>query len=429
MSAPAPPPQAPHGEREPPLAGIRVVDLSTVVFGPFAGQTLADYGAEVIKVEHPGGESTRYTGPAAEPGMAAIFMGANRGKKSLALDLKRPEAREALLALIDTADVFMHSMRPQKLAALGLDADRLLARRPGLVYAHLVGFASDGPYAGQPAYDDIVQGLSGNADLMRRVGGEPAYFPMVAADKVSSLVAVHGIMAALLRRGRDGRGGLVEIPMFESCVAFNLVEHWFGATWASAPGPMGYPRTLARWRRPLATRDGHVCLLPYTDAQWARFFAECGAPDLARDPRFADIGARTANVEALYETLGGFVAARRTAEWLDVCRRLEIPAAPVNRLEDLPDDPHLKQTGFFTTDADDTPGGLRMPGFPVTFEGRRRRLRRAPRLGEHTRSTLAFAGLTPAAVDALISSGAALQSPGPAAPETAPHPDRTIQDE
>ncbi|MEZ5650152.1 MAG: CoA transferase [Burkholderiaceae bacterium] len=402
----------------PPLAGLRIVDLSTVIFGPFASQTLADYGADVIKVEHPEGESTRFTGPAPERGLSAIFMGANRNKRSLALDLKRSEARAALLALIDTADVFMHSMRPQKLLALGLDSRSLLARRPSLIYANLVGFASDGPYAGRPAYDDIVQGLSGNADLMSRTGGAPAYFPMVAADKVSSLVAVHGIMAALLRRARDGVGGVVEIPMFEATSAFNLVEHWYGGTWERSPGPVGYPRALARWRRPLATRDGFVCMLPYTDAQWLRFFTECGEPALARDPRFANIEARTANVEALYAEAGRLAATRSTQAWLDACERLEIPCAPMNRLEDLPSDPHLSATGFFESHHEPGLGTLTMPGFPVTLDGERMRLQRAPRLGEHTRTILSEAGLDAGAIDALTASGAALQASAPTAPES-----------
>ncbi len=411
----------------PPLEGIRIVDLSTVVFGPYASQTLADYGAEVIKVEHPDGESTRYTGPAPERGLSAVFMGANRNKRSVALDLKQAAARDALAAVIATADVFMHSMRPQKLAALGLDADTLLGRHPSLVYANLVGFASNGPYAGRPAYDDIVQGLSGSADLMARTTGEPAYFPTVAADKVSSLVAVHGIMAALLRRARDGVGGLVEIPMFEAATSFNLVEHWFGATWERTPGPLGYPRALARWRRPLATLDGHVCLLPYTDAQWARFFAECDEPGLAGDPRFADIAARTANIEALYAEAGRLAAQRTTAQWLEACERLEIPCAPMNRLDDLADDPHLSATGFFVEQRDPALGTLTMPAFPVTLDGHRMPLRRAPRLGEHTFETLAAAGLDAASIEALIARGAAVQA-GPGAPQDPPSPKETAND-
>ena len=211
-----------------PLEGIRILDLSTVVLGPYASQILAEYGAEVIKIEAPEGDSTRRTGPSTEKGMGAIFLGVNRGKKSVVLDLKRPDRREALLRLAETADVLMHSIRPQKLAALGLDPQTVRARNPRLVYAGLHGFAEDGPYGGMPAYDDIIQGLSGCAGLMERQGGTAQYYPTIAADKTTGLVAAHAILAALLKRERDGEGSVLEVPMLESMVAFNLVEHLYG---------------------------------------------------------------------------------------------------------------------------------------------------------------------------------------------------------
>ena len=389
-----------------PLAGIKVLDLGSVVFAPYAGQWLADLGADVVKVEAPGGCSTRYTGPAHERGMSAIFLGVNRSKRSIVLDLSDPTGRDALLRLVDGADVLLHSIRPQKLAKLGLDPATLLARNPRLVFAGLHGFADGGPYAGKPAYDDVIQGMTGIADLMARQGGKPAYFPGINADKVSGLTAAIAILAALVRRGATGLGGFVEIPMFESVVAFNLVEHLYGEQFVPPRGTMGYARAMAPWRRPLPTSDGYLCTMPYTDAHWRAFFAEAGRPDLATDPRFADVAVRTVNIAALYAFAGGVIAMRSTAEWVATLERLQIPAAPMAMLEDLLDDPQLAATGFFE-ELPDPAGTLRYPGVPVRFDGVRPPLRYPPRLGEHTRAVLAEAGFADADIDALIGARAA----------------------
>jgi crotonobetainyl-CoA:carnitine CoA-transferase CaiB-like acyl-CoA transferase len=392
-----------------PLAGIRVVDLTSVLFGPYAAQILGDYGADVIKVESPEGDSTRRTGPGVEAGMSPVFLGANRNKRSAVLDLKQPAARQALLALVDAADVFMHSVRPQKLPALGLDAATLTARRPSLVYAGLHGFRADGPYGGQPAYDDIVQGLSGVADLMQRQTGEPRYLPTAAADKICGLVAAHAILAAIAGRERSGRGCVVEVPMFESMVAFNFVEHFYGRHFDPPTAGAGYPRVLAAWRRPYRTLDGHVCMMPYTDAHWRRFFDAVGRADLCADPRFGTIDARTRHVESLYDTLSEIASGRSTSDWIALCLALEIPAAPVSRLDALESDPHLRATGFFETLHDPGMGTLRFPGVPVTFDGAPPPVAMPPRLGEHTREILAQAGLPQAAIDEMIRTGAARQ--------------------
>lgn len=366
-----------------PLQGVRVIDLSTVVFGPLASQVLADYGAEVIKVETPSGDSTRNTGPAMEPGMSAMFLGCNRSKKSVVLDLKQAPSREALMVLLADADVLMHSMRPQKLAALGLDPAELLERFPRLVYAGLHGFAESGPYAGRPAYDDVVQGMSGLVALMDRQAGEARYLPTIAADKTCAHVAAHAILAALFGRERTGKGGFVEIPMFESMVAFNLVEHFYGQHFDPPLSEPGYPRVLAQWRRPYQTADGHIAMMPYTDLHWRRFFSEVGQPELAADPRFLNIASRTQHIGELLALAGELVRQGTTEHWLAVFQRLEIPAAPIARLEDLVSDEHLVATGFFEVLDDPVMGRLRFPGVPVRFDGVRPGVGIPPRLGQH----------------------------------------------
>jgi len=376
-----------------PLQGVRVLDLSSVVLGPYASQTLAEYGADVIKIEPPEGDSTRRTGPSSEPGMGAIFLGVNRGKRSVVLDLKREDARAALLQLVDSADVLMHSIRPQKLAAIGLDPETLLRRNPRLVYVGLHGFAEDGPYGGMPAYDDIIQGVSGCAALMERQGATPQYFPTIAADKTSGLVATHAILAALFRRERTGQGAYVEVPMLEAMVSLNLVEHFYGHHFEPALADTGYPRLFAKHRRPYRTADGYLCAMPYTDAHWKRFFVEGGMPEAAADPRFANITERTKNIDALYTLAAQVIETRSTAEWLATFARLEIPASRMNRLEDLVDDPHLKATGFFQTLTDPRMGALRFPGAPVRMDRARLPVGMAPRLGEHTHQVLRDAGI------------------------------------
>lgn len=389
-----------------PLSGVRVIDASVVVMGPYASQWLADMGAEVIKVESPEGDSTRQTGPTTEAGMSAIFLGVNRNKKSVVIDLKHPDGPATLHQLIASADVFMHSMRPQKLGAVGLDPATLRAQYPRLVYAGLHGFTESGPYGGKPAYDDIIQGLSGGAALMAQQTGVARYFPTIAADKTSGLVAAMSIMAALVQRNATGQGSFVEIPMFETMVAFNLVEHAYGEHFEPPLSAPGYPRVLADWRRPYRTADGHVCMMPYTNAHWQRFFTAAGELDLVTDERFTTMPGRTQHIEALYEITGRIVAQQDTAYWLDLCDRLEIPAARMNTLADLKNDPHLQATDFFAQVTDPAMGELRFPGVPVLFDGQRPPVRTPPRLGADTAQVLAQAGVPAERIATLLASGA-----------------------
>jgi crotonobetainyl-CoA:carnitine CoA-transferase CaiB-like acyl-CoA transferase len=391
-----------------PLAGLRVIDLGSVVFGPYCSQWLADLGADVIKVEAPEGDSTRLTGPALERGMSALFLGCNRGKRGIVLDLKQPDAREALDRLVAGSDVLLHSIRPQKLESLDLAPEAVLARHPRLIYAGLHGFGEAGPYSGRPAYDDVIQGMSGIADLMARQSGEPRYLPTIAADKVSGLVAALSILAAVVRRQSTGKGGFVEVPMFETLVAFNLVEHFFGHQFNPPLADIGYPRAMAPWRKPLPTADGHICIMPYTNAHWQAFFTVSGATQHLDDPRFVDIGTRTVHIDVLYAIAGGLVLERPTAEWLALLDAAQVPCGPVFKLESLESDPHLVATGFFASVPTDA-GELRYPGVPVLFDGERPPVSAPPRLGEHTHMVLAEAGFSEADIAALLASRAARQ--------------------
>jgi len=384
-----------------PLEGVRVLDMGAVLMAPYAAQWLADFGAEVIKVEAPVGDTTRRIGPGAETNMASMFLASNRNKKSIVLDIKTPEGREALLALADTADVLMHNNRPQKMRALGLDPETLRARYPRLIYACLHGFGETGPYGGRPAYDDIIQGMSGLADLAGQRAGAPAYLPTAAADKTAGLVGAITILAALTRQQRTGEGCYLEIPMFESLVAYTAVEHLYGRQFDPPRGPASYPRVMTPERRPFATADGYICALPYTDQHWRRFFEAAGRPEAADDPRFQGIAARTENIGPLYAIVSEILLTKTTAEWARILDELEIPNSPVKSLDDLIEDPHLKAVGLFQTLTAPDGSTLRMVAPPVLIDGERPPVRMPPRLGEHTREVLLDAGLSPQQIDAL----------------------------
>lgn len=350
-----------------PLAGIRVLDMTSVGMGPFATQILGDMGADVLKVEPPAGDIFRHAAPLKSPGMAAVYLNLNRNKRSITLDAKREEDRARLLELIDGADVFVSNIRPQALARLGLDAAALMARNPRLVHCVAVGFGEGGPYAGRPAFDDIIQAMSGLAALQGHNSGTPAYMNTIIADKVAGLTLAYAIPAALYERERSGQGQSIEVPMFETLTAFALVEHLAGRTYEPPIGPMGYPRVLSPDRRPYRTADGFIALLPYTDAQWQRFFTCAGRPELAADPRFATAGARTGHYDALYAELSEIVATKGTATWLELLGAEDIPHSAVAGLDDLLTDPHLDAVGFFERHEHSSEGPILTMRPPVRF--------------------------------------------------------------
>jgi crotonobetainyl-CoA:carnitine CoA-transferase CaiB-like acyl-CoA transferase len=396
-----------------PLSGIRVLDLTSVVAGPLATQMLGDMGADVIKIESPEGDAPRHTGPTRSPAMAALFMGLNRSKRSLVLDLKNDGAKDAMWRLIAGADVLVHSMRPQKIEKLGFGHQTVCARNPRLVYAALHGYRSGGPYSGQPAYDDVIQGQSGIAALMSEVAGEPRYAPMILADKTCALSIANAVSVALFARERSGRGQFVEIPMFESMVSFVLGEHLFGHNFVPPLAPLGYTRVLASWRRPYKTKDGYLCMMAYTQVHWRKFWTMVRKPDLHSDPRFDSIASRAHNVVALYELAGGCIAGKTTGEWLALLRELEIPAARMSSLDDVMADPQLAATGFFKRATHPTEGEILFTDLPVRFSDTVTSTERLqPRLGEHSYEVLREAGLTENEIEALAASGATLDGPG-----------------
>src|SRR5271156_5725211 len=350
-----------------PLSGVRILDLTSVVAGPWATQMLGDMGADVIKIESPEGDAPRYTGPARSPGMAALFMGLNRSKRSLVLDLNKPGAKDALWRLIDGADVLVHSMRPQKMEKHGFSHQEVCARNPRIIYAAIHGYREGGPYSRQPAYDDVIQGQSAVAALMAEVSGEPRYAPTILADKTTGLALVGAISAALYAREKTGRGQFVEVPMFESMVSFVMAEHLFGHCFVPPVGKLGYTRVTGAWRRPYKTKDGYLCMMAYTERHWRNFWAMVGKPEICDDPRFNSISTRSHNVVTLYELAGACLAAKTTDEWLALLRELEIPCARMASLDDLLTDPQLAATGFFKHASHPSEGEIMFTDPPVRF--------------------------------------------------------------
>jgi len=332
-----------------PLAGIKVIDMTSVAFGPLATQTLGDLGADVIKVEAPEGDVLRQVQPMRNPMMGAAFLGVNRNKRSVQLDLKTPQGIAALKHLVRDADVFVSSVRPAALNRLGLSAQQISAINPALITVALVGFGSDGPYADKPAYDDSVQAVSGMAGLamMTNPDNPPAYAPTIIADKLGGVTAAHAIIAALFHRERTGEAQHVEVPMFETLAAFLLVEHMAAATFEDDPQSFGYKRMLVPHRRPVQTADGFITILPYSNAQWARFFKVVGREDMLNHPWVIDMDERSHNIGAVYDMVAQMAPKYTTAKWLELMGEADIPAMPVRRLQDLPKDPHLAATGFF----------------------------------------------------------------------------------
>ncbi|HEX2198004.1 MAG TPA: CoA transferase [Burkholderiales bacterium] len=392
-----------------PLHGVRVLDLTTVVMGPYATQILADFGADVIKVEPPDGDVMRYAWPYRNPGMGHIFLNANRNKRSIVLDLKQAPARHACLALAKTADVLVYNIRPQAMARLKLSYEEVKKENPRLIYVGCFGYSQRGPYAAKAAYDDLIQGAAGLPWLLHKQGAEtPRYAPIIVADRSVGQQVASAVSAALYRREKSGRGQRVDVPMFEHLLQIVLGEHLGGYTFDPQQGEAGYARMLAPDRRPYRTRDGYVCVLIYNDKQWRAFFEVIGQPEKFDDPKFSSQEVRSKHYPEAYAFVAEELKRRSTAEWLEALGQADIPVQRMNSIEDIVADPHLAATGYFRSVEHPTEGRLRSMAVPSEWSESPPEYRRhAPRLGEHTREVLGEAGFSESEIDSLIRSGAA----------------------
>jgi formyl-CoA transferase len=390
------------------LEGIKVIDLTAVLLGPYATQMMADMGADVIKIEPPQGDLLRNSGLGRTDKMGPIYIAANRNKRSLCLDLKQPEAIEIVKALVRDADIFIHNNRPQAIDRLGLSYEVLKTVNPKIIYAYAMGYGRKGPYGDRPAFDDLVQGASGAATLQSRVDGTPPqYIPSLIADKTTGLHLAIATLGALVHRQKTGEGQKIEVPMFETMTAFWMTEHLFGETYKPAIGTMGYDRIINKYRHPFETKDGHICVLPYTDRHWARYFEIVGRPDLAADNRFTDAQQRARRYNELYQIMDEVMRAKTTQEWVALMEAADIPVMAVRSLEELLHDPHLDAVGFYTEREHPTEGPIVTFRNPMDFEKTPTSFRRhAPKLGQDGRQVLAELGYSAERIEALESCGA-----------------------
>jgi crotonobetainyl-CoA:carnitine CoA-transferase CaiB-like acyl-CoA transferase len=390
-----------------PLSGIRVLDLTTVIMGPYGTRILGDMGADVIKIESPEGDSFRAYGPARHEGMGGSLLNLHRNKRSVGLDLKDAQGSAALRKLIATADVLVHNLRPKAAARLGLEWSAVAAINPRIVLCAARGFSEAGPYGDKAAYDDLMQAGSGFAALNQEVYGEPRYAPTAWCDKIAGQAIVNAVLAALLYRERGGTGQQVEVPMFETAIDFMLAEHFGAGAFEPPMGPPGFARQLSPRRKPYRTLDGWACILPYSDRNWQDFFAFIGHSG-ADDPRYATMPLRVQNVDSLYGLLEEHAPRHTTAQWMAFCDGVSIPCMPVLRLDQLKDDPHVVAVGLMETAEHPTEGRYRQVRSPLRFSATPYELRHhAPRAGEHTREVLLEAGLGEQEVAALVASAAA----------------------
>lgn len=330
-----------------PLAGVRVLDFTTTFSGPYCTQQLADLGADVIKVEAPGGDVTRGLGVSRQRGLASVYVGTNRNKASLELNLNSAEDRTLMHQLLAKADCLVHNMRLGAAKRVEIDPDAALLRNPRLVHCAITGYGSGGPYSGRPAYDDTIQAVSGLAWMQGLLSGEPQYIATAIADKVAGLSAAHAITAALFWRSKTGRGQAIEVPMFETITSFTLMEQWGGMAFEPPLGPTGYARLRSPHRKPFRTKDGYISVVVYHGGHWKRFLESMGRSELLEDERYSTTEARSQNINDLYGLLRELMTTRTTTEWLELLAKIDVPAEPIRSMDDVFDDPHLKATEFF----------------------------------------------------------------------------------
>lgn len=391
-----------------PLDGVKVVEMTSVVLGPYACQILGDLGADVIKIEPPSGDTNRNLGPyRTHRDMASLFINCNRNKRSVVLDLKSAAGKAAALGIMKDADVVVHNFRPGAMDRLGLNYEAVRAVNAEVIYCATYGYSKQGPYGRKGALDDSIQAVSGIAALQEKVLGEPRYLPTVVADKTTGLFVAQAVLAALFHRERTGEGQEIEVPMFESMVSYVMVEHLWGQTFEPPIGQAGYVRLMAEHRKPYRCRDGlYLAVLPYWDAHWRTFCELSGHPELAADPRFIDMQTRLKNINESYAATGAIIAERDRQDWLDLLGETNVPMMVVNGLDDLVDDPHLAATGFWHLRDDPGEGMVRMASYPANFSATPASIRRmAPRLGEHSVEVLREAGLGHDEIEHMLAAG------------------------
>lgn len=377
-----------------PLSGVTILDLTTVLMGPYATQILADMGANVIKVESPDGDIVRHIGPSRSVGMGGMFLNANRGKRSIVIDLKQDDGRDTLLRLAKQANALIYNVRPQAMARLGLSYEQLAAANPSIVYVGVFGYGQNGPYAAKPAYDDLIQGASGIPTLLSAAGdGTPRYVPITMADRIVGLMAVNAALGGLMHQQRTGQGQRIDVPMFESMTEFVMIDHLGGLTYDPPLDRGGYARLLSRYRKPYKTSDGFLCVLIYNDKQWRSFFEAIGRTDFLAQPRFANHAARTKHIDEIYEEIGSIFLTRTTAEWRELLERADIPVMPMHTMESILEDPHLEAVGFFKMLDHPVEGRIRQMQVPSTWSVTQPQPGGpAPTLGENGRTILSEAG-------------------------------------
>jgi crotonobetainyl-CoA:carnitine CoA-transferase CaiB-like acyl-CoA transferase len=387
-----------------PLAGMRILDITTVLLGPYATKILGDMGADIIKIETIEGEGRRYSGPSRHKGMGATFMVLNRAKRALSINLKDPAGREAFLRLAATADAVVHNARVQAITRLGLDYEAVRKVKPDIVYCYAVGFGSKGRYAGRPAYDDVIQGLSGLPALAGQISGKPQFVPVNVADRVTGVFLANAVLAALLHRARTGEGQQVEVPMFETMAEFVLSEH----IWDDYFEPPVHTKNKIRLldRRPYKTKDGYICVMASSDRMFFDFCDLVGRPELKDDPRFSERSARAANLKEVYRITEEELAHRTSAEWLEMLEKADIPASPMHTIDTLLKDPHLADVDFFQIEPHPTEGPVRTMKLPMHFSATPAvNHRPTPHVGEQSIDVLREAGLSMQEIEKLIADG------------------------
>lgn len=387
-----------------PLHGIRVLDLTSVIMGPYCTQLLGDMGAEVIKVESHAGDNMRWVGPYKNPGMGHIHLHLNRNKRSLVLDLKHPKGLEACLKLAAKADVLVYNVRPQSMARLGLGYEAVKAINEKIIYVGAFGYSEKGPYAGRPAYDDLIQGIAGIPSLSQRQTGDlPRYSPVTIGDRSVGLHTCNAVLAALFHRERSGQGQAIEVTMFEAMSQFVLGDHMGGKTFDPPLGDTAYARLIAPHRRPYATSDGFLCVLIYNDKHWSNFFEAIGRADLKDNPKYRNHSARAANIAEVYEFVAQTIAANTTDYWRALLEKADIPFATMHTIDSLLEDEHMRAIGFFPEFDHPTEGRIRATAPVGEWSETPPSIRSLPaQLGEHSREVLREIGYVDAEIDQML---------------------------